>query len=316
MMNTHKTIRRRSAKLSRPARGALDNSMNTYCDVLKLAHTPAKRISKDSSNYFQFSVMGLNEDDHSNLYLSLPLQVAASRENSHSRAPRSSGPRRRKSTKLNGTAINAFFGFRAYYNRVFPNLNQQHLSSYLSKIWAAYDNKDFWTRQTMIYNLGDKQECFVDWLLNRVVPPTLPDEQQESVPESSYTDVPESVPLSYSESYTSTCSSRIETIIPQQQLQPLPISDTDAYSLPQDIFPAYAFANFSFSSLSGSCASDSPPPLDFASDYTANDSPYQDTPSSLDESLPVLSDDLLPGFQPCFFDEDWANLGFQCISMY
>ncbi|KAK9457833.1 hypothetical protein V1511DRAFT_451252, partial [Dipodascopsis uninucleata] len=80
----------------------------------------------------------------------------------------------RRPKKSGFTPINAFIGFRAYYCRILPNTHQQRLSSYLSKTWATYKHKDFWSRYTVLYCTEPRSKCFVDWLLERTVPPKLP----------------------------------------------------------------------------------------------------------------------------------------------
>ncbi|KAK9352354.1 hypothetical protein V1505DRAFT_352435 [Lipomyces doorenjongii] len=72
------------------------------------------------------------------------------------------------------THINAFIGFRTYYSRILPNIHQRRLSSCLAKTWATYIHKDFWTRYTVLYCAEPRSQCFVDWLIQRVVPPDLP----------------------------------------------------------------------------------------------------------------------------------------------
>ncbi|KAK9469988.1 uncharacterized protein V1510DRAFT_309415 [Dipodascopsis tothii] len=162
-----KSVRRRP-------RSPRNKHLKGFCDVIKLSRAPIGRGDGDSDigrgDKCQMMVMGVNEKWKRATDYSTSCNREIDLLRKSSRVTKSKG----KSATGSGTPINAFIGFRSYYSRILPSINQRSLSSYLSKVWAEYQDKDFWIRNTVLYCAAASEKSFADWLLEVAKPPDLP----------------------------------------------------------------------------------------------------------------------------------------------
>ncbi|KAK9446924.1 uncharacterized protein V1518DRAFT_422470 [Limtongia smithiae] len=166
-MTTSPRNSRTRPKTTSRRRATRNSTLRPFCDVLKLgAAIRASKHHTDAVGCMSVSVLGLDDEYQSKLY-STSHTVKGDNGKDSTKDPK----RGIKQTGL--TPINAFIGFRAYYSRTLPRMHQHKLSSILSRAWASYKDKDFWTRHTVLY-CAEPRECrFVDWLLKSVTPPDL-----------------------------------------------------------------------------------------------------------------------------------------------
>ncbi|KAK9390488.1 hypothetical protein V1515DRAFT_590520 [Lipomyces mesembrius] len=159
-----------AASLASRTRHATKNlNLKPYCGVLKLGRNPlaSGTGTKHSEPKAHISIMGFDKGWRADSPETFTQIIMTDMKN---RAPNSNKGR----SGAAYTHINAFIGFRTYYSRILPNIHQRRLSSCLAKTWATYIHKDFWTRYTVLYCAEPRSQCFVDWLIQRVVPPDLP----------------------------------------------------------------------------------------------------------------------------------------------
>ncbi|KAK9478792.1 hypothetical protein V1514DRAFT_342580 [Lipomyces japonicus] len=157
-----------------------DPNLKPFCDVLKFDMADMPKLAADNairspSDYTsKCFLMELESSADSQLFSNVSDMIE---ERNIKNLKTSQKTKQSHSYKNNGTALNAFIGFRSYYSRVLPGTNQLALSSVLSKIWASYKEKDqnFWLKYTVLYRSEPRLKCFADWLLERtIVPPELP----------------------------------------------------------------------------------------------------------------------------------------------
>ncbi|KAK9487132.1 hypothetical protein V1527DRAFT_461747 [Lipomyces starkeyi] len=146
-------------------------NLKPYCGVIKLDRSPraSGMRTKYSEPKAHIAIMGFDKGWCADSPDTFTQIIMTDMKN---RAPKRISNKGRSSAGY--THINAFIGFRTYYSRILPNIHQHRLSSCLAKTWATYIHKDFWTRYTVLYCAEPRSQCFVDWLMERVVPPDLP----------------------------------------------------------------------------------------------------------------------------------------------
>ncbi|KAK9377041.1 uncharacterized protein V1513DRAFT_437143 [Lipomyces chichibuensis] len=157
------------ASRTRPATKNLN--LKPYCGVIKLDCSPqaAGTGTKHPEPKAHIAIMGFDKGWRADSPETFTQLIITDMKN---RAPKRISNKDRSSAGY--THINGFIGFRTYYSRILPNIHQRKLSSCLAKTWATYIHKDFWTRYTVLYCAEPRSQCFVDWLIQRVVPPDLP----------------------------------------------------------------------------------------------------------------------------------------------
>ncbi|KAK9366483.1 hypothetical protein V1509DRAFT_629589 [Lipomyces kononenkoae] len=157
-----------TAVASRTRQATRNSKLKPYCGVLKLDCTPPCPGSASAPRAL-ITIMGFDKARHGDSenftqIIITDMQIRTSKRVSN---------KGRNGAGYN-THINAFIGFRTYYSRILPNIHQHRLSSCLAKTWSTYIHKDFWTRYTVLYCAEPRSQCFVDWLIERVIPPDLP----------------------------------------------------------------------------------------------------------------------------------------------
>ncbi|KAK7205121.1 hypothetical protein BZA70DRAFT_174026 [Myxozyma melibiosi] len=161
----HKTLK--SRVLSRFGK---DPALKPFCSVMRFEYDHAKSKYQTSTDRdtVHLSVIGFDSTSGIEVCASVPTLKAKGHGLRIGRNAAS------KSCAPVAKNINGFIGFRTFYSRMFLNLHQQRLSSVLAKVWATYENKDFWNKYAALYGSEPRKESFTEWLLGRALPPTVP----------------------------------------------------------------------------------------------------------------------------------------------